>query len=203
MRRSGAALAAVALALGLLAAAPSAVSACISEHPTFLEAVRGARAIARVRIVEGVDASSADQTATETYRVERVLKGRLPGLVTLAPAWTSLCHDTVGFYAEGSEGGTLVIAIDMPYYAQTIHPMWTTYDTQGVSGSAGVPSGVATLYGLEAAILAALDLPNTSTEETQPRDAYLVAILLAAAVAAFIATVHRSSHSAARTEITS
>lgn len=188
MRPRGAAPAAFVLALGLLVAAPSAVSACISEHPTFLEAVRGARAIARVTTIEGVDTYTADPTANETYRVERVLKGRLPGLVTLAPAWTSLCHDSVGFYAEGSDGRTIVIAIDMPYYDQTIHPMWTTYDTQGVSGSAAVPPGVTTLKELEAAILAELDLPDTSTDETQSRDAYPLAFILAAAIVAFVAT---------------
>jgi hypothetical protein len=177
--------------------------ACISEHPTFVEAVRGARAIARVTVVEGVDTYKADPTASETYRVERALKGRLPELVTLAPAWSSLCHDSVGFYAEGSVGRTIVIAIDMPYYDQTIHPMWTGYDTSGVSGSAGVPSGVTTLKELEAAILAELDLPETSTVETQPRDAIPLALVLAAAIAAFVATVRRSSHSAANAAITS
>ncbi len=196
MRPRGAAPAAFVLALGLLVAAPSTVSACISEHPTFLEAVRGARAIARVTTIEGVDAYTADPTASETYRVERVLKGRLPGLVTLAPAWTSLCHDSVGFYAEGSDGRTIVIAIDMPYYDQTIHPMWTTYDPQGVSGSAGVPSGVTTLTELEAAILAELALPDTSTDEGQLRNTHPLAFILAAAIAAiagFVATVRRST----------
>ena len=194
MHRRGAALAALALALGLLIAAPSGVSACTSEHPTFAEAVQGARAIARVTVVEGFEVYTADPTISETYRVERVLKGELPGLVTLAPAWTSLCHDSVGYYAQESVGKTLVVAIDLPYYDQVIHPMWTTYDSQGVSGSAGVPSGASTLDELEAAILAELGLPDTSTDEPPPRGAFQLGFIIAAALLAFIATMRRSGH---------
>ena len=192
MHGRGAALAALALALGLLIAAPSGVSACTSEHPTFAEAVQGARAIARVTVVEGFETYTADPTTSETYRVERVLKGKLPGLVTLAPAWTSLCHDSIGLYAEGAAGKSLVVAIDLPYYDQIIHPMWTTYGTQGVSGSAGVPSGATTLDELEAAIIAEPGLPDTSTDEPLPRGAFPLGFTIAAALLTFVVTMRRS-----------
>lgn len=193
MRRRGAALALLLIALGLVAAAPSAVSACSSDHPTFLEAVRGARAIARVTILEGFDIYTDDPTTSETYRVDRLLKGTLPGLVTVAPAWTSLCHDSVGYYAgdEASDGKTVLVAIDMPYYDQTIHPMWMIDETQGVVGSAGVPAGVTTLEALEAAILAEVGVPATSTDEGEATGAAPLVALFAVALVAIVGIVLR------------
>lgn len=172
---------------------PSPVSACTSDHPSFLEAVRGARAIARVSIVEGFDTYTDDPTTSETYRVERVLKGTLPQTVTLAPAWTSLCQDSVGYYAgaQESDGKTIVLAIDMPYYGQTIHPMWTTYDNGDVGGSAGLPPGVNTLDALEAAVLAVLGPPDTATSRAAP-DRTPILALLAVALVGFTVTVRKS-----------
>src|SRR4051812_41214267 len=95
MRRIATMAGATVLAAMLACATPSAVSACVSGQPSFAEAVRGARAIARVTVVEGWDGYQDDPTQGETYRVERVLKGSLPKLVTVAPAWTTLCHDSV------------------------------------------------------------------------------------------------------------
>ena len=192
MRQHGASLATLALALGLLAATPSAVNACSSPHPTFVDAVRGARAIARVSIVERVNSYTADPTTSRTYRVERLLKGTLPRLVTLAPDWTSLCHDRVGSYAEGSVGKTVVLAIDVRYYDQIIHPMWMTHVSPGLWGTAGVPPHVTTLDALEAAILAEIGLPDTATNEAAPRGAPPLAFMLAAALVAFVAIVRKS-----------
>ncbi len=191
MRGSRASLACSALAFGLLLAMPSPASACSSDQPTFEEAVRGARAIALVFIVDGFD--SDDPTTSETFRVERLLKGTLPEVVTLAPAWTSLCHDSVGWNAgaEESDGRTILLAIDMRYYGQTIHPVWTT-DNQGVSGSAGVPLGITTLAELEAAILADLGVPDTATLESEPPAAPPLAVMLVAALVTFVVTVRRS-----------
>ena len=192
MRGSRASLACSALAFGLLLAMPSPASACVSGQPTFEEAVRGARAIALVIIVDGFD--SGDPTTSETFRVERLLKGTLPEVVTLAPAWTSLCHDSVGWNAgaEESDGRTILLAIDMRYSDQTIHPMWTTDDNQRVSGSAGVPRGVTTLAELEAAILADLGVPDTATLESEPPAAPPLAVMLVAALVTFVVTVRRS-----------
>lgn len=155
----------VTLAAVLVCATPSPVSACTSSQPSFAEAVRGARAIARVTIVEGWDGYQDDPTHSETYRVDRVLKGSLPKSVTVAPAWTTLCHDSVGYFA-GAEGAVIIVAFDVPYYDETIHPVWTFDSNQGLSGSAGVPSGVWTLTDLEAAIRSELGMPDTATAES-------------------------------------
>jgi len=173
---------------------PSPASACSSDQPTFEEAVRGARAIALVFIVDGFDNYSDDPTTSETFRVERLLKGTLPEVVTLAPAWTSLCHDSVGWNAgaEESDGRTILLAIDMRYSDQTIHPMWTTDDNQRVWGSAGVPRGITTLAELEAAILADLGVPDTATLESEPPAAPALAVMLVAALVTFVVTVRRS-----------
>ena len=186
MRRRGLLLAAIALSLGLLAAMPPTVSACISEQPTFIEAVRGAHAIARVTIVEGWDGYPAE-TESETFRVERILKGTLPEVVTRSPAWSSLCHDSVASFAgaEESDGKVIVVAFDMPYFDQTLQPMWISDDHQGVRGSAGVPPGITTLAALEAAILAELALPQTTAKDSAPASAAPLALVVAAAVAAF------------------
>lgn len=181
MRRVATLIATTALGVVLVGLTPSAVSACTSDHPTFTEAVRGARAIARVTVVEGFDTYLDDPTHSETYRVERLLKGSLPEMVTVAPAWTSLCHDSVGYYA-GPDGAVVIVAIDVPYYDQVIHPMWAFDASQGVSGSAGVPSGVFTLLDLEAAIHVELGMPDTATPEStgDPASPLLASIVVAA-----------------------
>jgi hypothetical protein len=159
---------AVVIAAGFLAA-PGPTFACVSDHPTFSEAVGGASAIARVTIVEGFDAVSGDPTHSETYRVERVLKGSLPELVTIAPAWTSLCQDSVGYFAgaEASEGRTILIALNLSFGDQVIHPMWAELDGVGLFGTAGIPDGVTTLAALERAILRQVALPETSTADSK------------------------------------
>lgn len=168
------------LAAILVCATPSPVSACTSSQPSFAEAVRGARAIARVTVVEGWDGYQDDPTHSETYRVDRVLKGSLPKSVTVAPAWTTLCHDSVSYFA-GDEGAVIIVAFDVPYYDETIHPVWTFDSKQGLSGSAGVPSGVSTLSDLEAAIRAELDMPDTATaESTTPDTSPFLPYILAA-----------------------
>ena len=138
MRTIAAVASAGVLAAILVCATPSPVSACTSSQPSFAEAVHGARAIARVTVVEGWDGYQDDPTHSETYRVDRVLKGSLPTLVTVAPAWTTLCHDSVG-YVAGAEGAVIIVAFDVPYYDQAIHPMWAFDSKKGLSGSAGVP----------------------------------------------------------------
>lgn len=177
----------LALAMGMVGAmTPTGVSACISEQPTFGEAVHGARAIARVTIVDGFDDLADDPSISETYRVDRVLKGSLPGVVTIAPAWTSLCHDSIGYYAgdEDSDGKTVVVAFDLRYFDQVIHPMWVAIEDE-MWGSAGVPAGITTLAELETAIRAELGMPETSTQATQePRSAVDLRPLLL-----FVATI--------------
>lgn len=185
------------LAAILVCATPSPVSACTSSQPSFAEAVRGARAIARVTVVEGWDGYQDDPTHSETYRVDRVLKGSLPQSITVAPAWTTLCHDPVSYFA-GDEGAVIIVALDVPYYAETIHPMWTFDSEQGLSGSAGVPSGVSTLTDLEAAIRSELGMPDTATaeESTIDNSSPLLLYVLSAA-GGLVLTARRRARSAA------
>jgi hypothetical protein len=200
MRRIAALASAGTLAAILICATPPPVSACTSSQPSFAEAVHGARAIARVTVVEGWDGYQDDPTHSETYRVDRVLKGSLPKLVTVAPAWTTLCHDSVGYFA-GAEGAVIIVAFDVPYYEDTIHPMWIFDSKQGLSGSAGVPPGVSTLTDLEAAIRSELGMPDTATAEPTPdRSSPLLAYVLAAAGGLVLAArrlSRRSSRAAA------
>ena len=140
------------LGLLLLVATPTSVLACQSDQPSFRHAVNGAEAIATVTLVDAFDHSSKEG---ERYRVVRVLKGTLPDRFKLASPYTTLCHDTVGGIA-GREGSTVVVAFDVPYYGQTIHPAWSFDANAGLRGSAGVPARVDSLRTLEAAILAEL-----------------------------------------------
>jgi hypothetical protein len=197
MRRIATVAGASVLAAMLVSATPSSVSACTSSQPSFAEAVGGARAIAVVTVVEGWDGYQDDPTHSETYRVERVLKGSLPKLVTVAPAWTTLCHDSVGYYS-GVEGAVIIVAVDVPYYDQTIHPMWAFDSKQGVSGSAGVPSDLSTLMDLEAAIRAELRMPDTATaeESTIDNSSPLLLYVLSAA-GGLVLTARRRARSAA------
>lgn len=174
MRRSSwakRAVVGVAMSLGVLAV-PAHVSACVSDQPSFAETIHGARAIARVTIVEGFDTYLDDPSHSETYRVDRVLKGSLPELVTIAPAWTSLCHDTVSYFAgaEASEGQTIIVAFDLSFGDQVIHPMWGDADGSTLFGTAELPTGVRTLAALESAILRQVGMPDTSTVGTSPND---------------------------------
>ena len=179
------------LAAILVCATPSAVSACVSSQPSFAEAVRGARAIARVTVVEGWDGYQDDPTHSETYRVERVLKGSLPKVVTVAPAWTTLCHDSVGYLA-GTEGAVIIVAFDVPYVDQTIHPMWAFDSKHGVSGSAGVPAGVSTLTDLEAAIRSELRMPDTPTDSSTSSGAVPLLPAVVAALGGLAVGLRRS-----------
>lgn len=181
-----------AVAFAWLAISPSAALACVSDTPTFAQAVNGARAIARVTVVEGFDAYLDDPSRSETYRVDRVLKGDLPDMVTVAPAWTSMCHDSIGYYA-GAEGTTIVVAFGLHTYGQVINPMWGASRRDGVWGTAGVPRNAATLADLEHAILAKLALPDTSTGDgSEAQSLPLTILALATGVPAFAATLRRT-----------
>jgi hypothetical protein len=150
------------LAIALLSLVGTPTRACSSDQPTFGEAVRGARAIARVTVLSIVE----DPSVRETFRVERRLKGSLPNQITIAPAWATLCHDSAASYA-GGVGRTAILAIELRYYDQIIHPVWSIDPETGVFASAGTPARVTTLADLESAILAELGMPDTATE-TEP-----------------------------------
>jgi len=138
---------------------PTATSACSAESPTFDFAVRNASAIARVTILNGRDGD-----LVERFRIDRVLKGALPAEVVLERPRAHLCGDTISFFA-GAEGGRIgqsaIVAFDVTFYAQVIHPVWAVLDNR-VGGSASWPDGVSTLLELEPAIVTSVgQVPNT------------------------------------------
>ena len=137
--------------------------ACISESPSFVQAVARADVIARVTIVDGTDYGGTGDI--EVFRVERVLKGTAGTRIELANPITGLCHDRIGASAGGPDDGvgqSIVLATNVEFFDQVIHPFWIQVDG-GVSGTAGSPPGVDDMAQLEAAILRAARVPDTST----------------------------------------
>lgn len=180
--RSGAtilrlALAGAAIAL-LLTQGATAVIACSSEMPTFEYVLENASAIARVTVLEGRDAD-----LSETFRVDQVLKGRTGDTIVLQPARSGLCGDTVAFFI-GAEGGkvgqTAILALDVPYFDQVIHPVWGVIEGR-LGGSAHLPDGVHSLPELERAIAAAVAVPPpTEADDAAPKlalDSWVLAAL--------------------------
>ena len=164
--------------------APGVVHACSSDQPTFAEAVDGASAIARV-IVADVPAYGEDRDSrAETYRVVRMLKGSLPASVVLAEPFTNLCHDTIGGLVA-PEGSEAIVAFDVAYFGQVIHPAWVAVDAPynpSVGGSAFAPDEAKSLDDLEALIEARLpDTALASPSAIQPSE-LLGAALIAAAI---------------------
>ena len=162
--------------------APGVVHACSSDHPTFAEAVDGASAIARA-IVTDVPAYGEDRDShAETYRVVRTLKGSLPDSVVLEEPFTSLCHDTIGGLVA-PEGSEAIVAFDVAYFGQVIHPAWVAVDAPynpSVGGSAGAPETAKTLDDLETLIEARL--PDTAFALPSPiRPSELLGVALVAA----------------------
>lgn len=136
-----------------------AARACSGEIPTFDFVLEHASAIARVTVLDG-----RDDDPSETFHVDRVLKGDLPARVVLEPARSHICGDAVSFFV-GAEGGRIgqsaILALDVEFYGQVIHPAWGVLEN-GLYGSASLPEGVTTLAELEMAIGTALArLPET------------------------------------------
>jgi hypothetical protein len=150
---------------------PPQAWACTSDAPTFEYVLTNARAIARVTIID-IPEPGPGPPYVETYRVERRLKGTLPDVVELAKAYTNLCHDRIAYYA-GPEGRTAIIAFDVPFFNDTIHPIW--YEgPDGLQSTVWGTEDLTSLAELERAILRSL--PETSTEP-QAGDASLPVIL--------------------------
>lgn len=146
---------------------PGPGRACSGEIPTFDYVVNTASAIARVTVLEG-----RDEDRSETFRVDKVLKGRLPDMVVLEPARSHICGDTVSFFlgAEGANvGQSAILAIDVRFYDQVIHPVWFVIKNR-LGGSADLPVGVSTLLELERATAAAVSaLPATDVGDAAGR----------------------------------
>jgi hypothetical protein len=137
--------------------------ACISESPTFAEAVARADVIARVTIVDGTDDRPDD---VEAFRVDRLLKGDPGSRISLADPVNGLCRDRIGASTGGPDGGvgmTIILATDVEYFGEVIHPYWIETAQEGRAGTAGWPPAAADLAELEAAILIAVGALDTST----------------------------------------
>jgi hypothetical protein len=150
--------------------------------PTFDYVVDSASAIARVTVLEG-----RDRDLSETFRIDRVLKGRLPATVVLEPARSSLCGDTVSFFvgAEGANvGQSAILALDVRFFDEVLHPVWGVIEGR-LGGSAHLPDGVTTLPVLERAIAAAITaLPATDVDDPVDKEAsgWLASLALMAIV---------------------
>jgi hypothetical protein len=172
-----------------LAAGPGASStrACISDTPSFAEAVAGADAIARVTIVDGTDYEQPGDI--EVFRVDRVLKGDPGPSIELVEPVTYLCGDRVGYLTGGADGGvgeSIILATNVQFFDEVIHPFWIVVDG-GLSGSAGWPAAATDLADVEAAILNALGPPDTSTapegvRRTNPGSPTLPVVMMAASM---------------------
>ena len=162
-RRARSLLGAVALAGIAVGLGASPTLACISESPSFVQAVARADVIARVTIVDGTDYGGTSDI--EVFRVERVLKGTPGTRIELANPITGLCHDRIGASTGGpgeGVGQSIILATNVEFFDQVIHPFWIQVDG-GISGTASIPPGVDDLAQLEAAILRAAKMPDTST----------------------------------------
>lgn len=181
MRRMGLATAA-ALVVSLTVTGTPA-RGCSSTQPTFVEAIQGAQAIARV-VVEDVT-EYGEAPAGETFRVIRVVSGQLPDEVHLDQPVTGLCGDTIGYYAP--EGTEVIVAFGVPFFGATLHLAWMVVD-HPIRPLAGIgvpaPEDVDTLDELERLISATL--PDTAATRDLGRAAALVGgvflVLVAGAV---------------------
>lgn len=156
-------LGAVAVLGLLLGPGASPTFACISESPTFAEVISRADTIARVTIVDGTDHET--QRDIEAFRVERVLKGDPGPLIELVNPMSGLCGDRIGVMTSDHGNGvgqTIILATDVEFFGEVLDTFWHVGDG-GIGGAAGVPVDVEDLADLEAAILAALRTPDTST----------------------------------------
>jgi hypothetical protein len=171
-----------------LAAGPGAGTAlaCISETPSFAQAIAGADVIARVMIVDGTDYERPGDV--EVFRVDRVLKGDPGPRIELVEPMTYLCGDRVGYLTGGVDGGvgqSIILATNVDFFDEVIHPFWIVVEG-GLSGTAGWPAAAGDLADVEAAILDALSVPETSTAPVDdpapaPESSILPAALIAAA----------------------
>lgn len=134
-----------ALAVGV--ATPRPVDACTSEHPSFEQAMAGAQAVAWVEVE--LAANGEVLPGVPPLRVTEVIHGD-PAPFLAADPRTGLCGDTI-HYLYG-DGARVLVAFGVPFFDQIISPSWWRDETGVVSGTAGVPFGVSTIEGLEAAV---------------------------------------------------
>jgi hypothetical protein len=173
-RRIVAALAVLAVALVAMAA-PRDASACTSEQPTFEQAMGGAQAVAWVEVVLAADGEV--QPGIPPLRVTEVIHGD-PAPFLAADPRTGLCGDTI-HYLYG-DGARVLVAFGVPFFDQVIHPTWWRDETGAVSGTGGVPFGVRTIEGLEAAVRDRFPAPEANDSGPMSIDGSWVVIIAAA-----------------------
>ncbi len=115
-------------------------------------------------IVDGTDYDT--QRDIEVFRVERVLKGRPGPLIELVNPMSGLCGDRIGSMTSDHGNGvgqTIILATDVEFFDQVLQPFWHV-GVGGFGGSAGWPVAAENLDELEAAIVAAVRVPDTATD---------------------------------------
>jgi hypothetical protein len=132
-------------------AATTEVRACTGPLVTFQEAVGGAEAIAVVTVVEGSVPWFENPDHEEVFRVDRVLRGVLPPLVSLVRPKANACGDSLAG-TIGEDGATAIVAFGVRIGGDVIHPVWTEDPAGGMGGTAEAPAGVGTLAELELAL---------------------------------------------------
>lgn len=127
--------------------APRPVVACSSEHPTFEQAMSGAQAVAWVEVELAADGEVLP--GVPPLRIVEALAGD-PAQFLAGDPRTGLCGDTIhGLFGDGAR---VIVAFGVPFFDQVIHPAWGRGDDGALFGTAGVPFGVSTIEGIEAAV---------------------------------------------------
>jgi hypothetical protein len=133
---------ALALAIGCLIVAAAPALACSAPAPSFEQAVLRSEAVARVTVLDAAEGGAGP----ETYRVDRILKGVLPPIVTLDDSVAGFCSGPIGGVA--GEGTVVIVAFRMPFDNAMVDPIW--FDTaEGLASTAQTPEELRTLADVE------------------------------------------------------
>ncbi len=194
MRRRGGLLGILTAAIVLTGMSAGEARACTGSLLPFAKALAGAEAIAVVTVVEGA-APIEDLDREEVFRVDRVLRGALPPVVSLVRPKAHACGDSLAG-TIGDVGASAIVAFGVEAFGGVIHPVWTEDPAGGLGGTAEAPSGVTTLAQLE--LVVAGDRAVPMAEATGPMVGTAAAIVVAA-LAGFLALAWRMRRRASAT----
>lgn len=180
----------------LVGASAGEIRACTGPLMTFQDAVAGAEAIARVTVVEGAVPWFENPDHEEVFRVDRVLRGILPPLVSLVRPKANACGDSLAG-TIGEEGATAMVAFGVRMSGDVIHPVWTEDPAGGMGGTAEAPAGVRTLADLELALGGSPAAPAEPGATDVPADVAAAVALVLVALAGFLAFAWRARARAA------
>jgi hypothetical protein len=141
----------------LIVATPRHASACSSEEPTFDQALAGAQAVAWVEVVLAADGEV--QSGVPPLRVTDVIHGD-PAPFLAADPRTGLCGDTI-HYLYG-DGARVLVAFGVPFFDRVIAPSWGRGEDGALYGTTGLPFGVTSIEGIEAAVRARFPAPQAN-----------------------------------------